>query len=58
MNEDVEINISDISRIYFSKKKNMENYVVNTDLQKVKFLHSVGIFGPDCLQSSVALKKT
>ena len=36
----------------------MENYVVNTDLQKVKFLHSVGIFGADCLQSSVALKKT
>ena len=54
---DVEIDISDIWRIKF-QQKNMENYVVNTDLQKVKFLHSVGIFGADCLQSSVALKKT
>ena len=54
---DVEIDISDIWRIKF-EQKNMENHVVNSDLQEVKFLHSVGIFGPDCLQSSAALKKT
>ena len=28
------------------------------DLQEVKFIHSVGFLGPDCLQSYAALRKT